>query len=82
LMRSITTPGAPLTSWLSSIYFKFWVASSLSGLALLVGSIHIETVNLDMMKVGFASRAPGMPHGFLSSMSAIHLRHTNTPAHP
>ena len=51
LMHGIRTPGGPKTSWIQSPFFRVWAAASLCTIALLLGACHIETQNLDMMKV-------------------------------
>ncbi|WWD19005.1 hypothetical protein CI109_103462 [Kwoniella shandongensis] len=50
LIKSIRTPGGPKTSWIGSGFFKIWVALFVSAFALLLGSVHIETHNLDIMR--------------------------------
>ncbi|WVF72759.1 hypothetical protein IAT40_007577 [Kwoniella sp. CBS 6097] len=50
LIKSINTPGGPRTTWLRSSFFKVWVVLWISSFALLVGAVHIETTNLDMMR--------------------------------
>ncbi|WVQ99961.1 hypothetical protein IAU59_007104 [Kwoniella sp. CBS 9459] len=50
LIKSINTPGGPRTTWLRSSFFKVWVGLWISSFALLIGAVHIETTNLDMMR--------------------------------
>ncbi|WWC71602.1 uncharacterized protein I206_105560 [Kwoniella pini CBS 10737] len=50
LIKSIKTPGGPKSTWLKSGFFKIWICLFLSSFALLIGSVHIETENLDMMR--------------------------------
>ncbi|WVQ74822.1 hypothetical protein IAR50_004429 [Cryptococcus sp. DSM 104548] len=50
LIRSIKTPGGPKTSWLHSGFFKVWVGLFVACFALLIGAVHIEEHDLDMMK--------------------------------
>ena len=50
-MHGIRTPGGPKTSWVQSAFFKVWALASLCAVALLLGACHIETQNLEMMKV-------------------------------
>jgi hypothetical protein len=49
-MNGVRTSGGPKTSWFRSIFFKTWLAASLSSMALLFGAVHIETDNLGMMR--------------------------------
>ncbi|WWC90746.1 uncharacterized protein L201_005683 [Kwoniella dendrophila CBS 6074] len=50
LIKSIKTPGGPKSNWIQSNFFKLWIFLSISSFALLIGSVHIETNNLDMMR--------------------------------
>ncbi|ODN78906.1 hypothetical protein, variant [Cryptococcus amylolentus CBS 6039] len=50
LIKSINTPGGPRTSWLHSGFFKVWVGLFISCFALLIGSVHIEEHDLDLMR--------------------------------
>ncbi|WWD02536.1 hypothetical protein V865_000576 [Kwoniella europaea PYCC6329] len=50
LIKSIKTPGGPKSTWLKSGFFKLWICLSASSFALLVGAVHIETGNLDVMR--------------------------------
>ncbi|WRT68353.1 uncharacterized protein IL334_005329 [Kwoniella shivajii] len=50
LIKSMNTPGGPQSSWLRSGFFKVWICLFVSAFALLIGSVHIETENLDMMR--------------------------------
>ncbi|WVW85657.1 hypothetical protein I302_107695 [Kwoniella bestiolae CBS 10118] len=50
LIKSIKTPGGPKSTWLKSGFFKLWICLFVSSFALLVGAVHIETENLDMMR--------------------------------
>ncbi|WWC63253.1 uncharacterized protein I303_105853 [Kwoniella dejecticola CBS 10117] len=50
LIKSIKTPGGPRSTWLKSGFFKVWIYLFFSSFALLIGSVHIETDNLDMMR--------------------------------
>nr|ODN86414.1 hypothetical protein L203_04116 [Cryptococcus depauperatus CBS 7841] len=50
LIKSINTPGGPKSSWLRSGFFKIWIILFVASFALLIGAVHIENHNLDMIR--------------------------------
>ncbi|WVO17747.1 hypothetical protein L204_105445 [Cryptococcus depauperatus] len=50
LIKSINTPGGPKSSWLRSGFFKIWIVLFVASFALLIGAVHIENHNLDMIR--------------------------------